>query len=91
MVIMNGSKEGWEPGRNGVEVGAAGMLLAETSQRFLNFHQVTGCDIDITDEFIDVFRDYLKVDGHISKTFAVRIALLNRELVYFSELRTIYY
>ena len=57
---------------------AAGLI--ETSKRFLDLRKITGCDVNVTDEFVDIFGDDLKLDGHGGKPFAVG-GLLSRELV----------
>ena len=63
------------------------MLLIETSERFLGFGQITRSDIDVTDEFVDIFRNDLELDRNASEIFAIGIAILDGELVYFAKLK----
>ena len=57
--------------------------LIETSEGFLHLREVTECDVDIADEFVDVFGDDLKLDGYVGEAFAVG-GLLSGELVHCS-------
>ena len=61
---------------------SAGCLI-ETDEGFLHPRGVTGCDVDIADEFVDVFGDNLKLDGYVGEAFAVG-GLLSGELVHCS-------
>ena len=65
-----------------VRSGGVGMLLVETSERFLVQTQIARRNVNIADEFVDVFRDDLELDGHLGETFAIGTASLNGELVY---------
>lgn len=63
-----------------------GVPLVETGERFFVLGQVAQCNINVADEFVDVFGDDLELDGHCGEAFAVGIAFLNGELVYCSQL-----
>lgn len=81
------SQEGeWKAGRKIAEGEILAMLLVETSERLLGLVKVARCDVNVTEKFVDIFRDYLELDSHCRKSFAIS-AFLNRELVYFSKLR----
>ena len=60
--------------------------MVETGERFFVLDQVAQCNINIADEFVDIFRDDLELDGHCGEAFAVGVAFFNGELVYFSQL-----
>lgn len=60
----------------------AGCLI-ETDECFLHPCEVTGCDVDIAHELIDVFGDDLKLNGYVGEAFAVG-GLLSGEFVYCS-------
>lgn len=59
-------------------------------KRFLGFSKVARCDVNVADKFIDVFRDDLKLDSHVSETFTIAAAFLNGKLVHSSELGSFY-
>ena len=81
MYRRRGRREVGSQGVGGVEV-----ALTEMGKRLLCFGQVAGCDVDVTDEFVDIFRYDLEFDGHVGETFAVGSIFLNGEFVYCSEL-----
>ena len=57
--------------------------LIESHEGFLHSREVAGCDVNIADEFIDVFGDDLKLNGYVGEAFAVG-SLLSRQLVHCS-------
>ena len=61
-----------------------GVPLVETCERLFVLDQVAQCNVNIADEFVDVFGDDLELDGHLREAFAVGVAFLNGELVYYS-------
>lgn len=77
---------GREAGRKGAGGREEGSLLVETGERFLCLGQIAGCNVDVTNEFVDVFWDDLELDGHVGEPFTIGVAILNRELIYCSEL-----
>lgn len=62
----DGERKGAAAGRDG-----RGALLVEIDECFLGLGQVAGCDVDVADEFVDVFGDDLELDGHVGESFAV--------------------
>lgn len=81
---MDRRRGGREVGGKGT--GGVGLTLIEMGERLLGLGQVAGCDVDVADEFVDIFRNDLELDGHVGETFAVGRTFLNRELVYCSQL-----
>lgn len=67
----------------GKDARSSAECLIETGEGFLHLREVTECDVDVADEFVDVLGDDLKLDGQVGKGFAVG-GLLNRELVHCS-------
>ena len=45
--------------------------IIEMGEGFLHHREATGCDLDIADEFVDIFGDELKLDGYVGEAFAV--------------------
>ena len=83
-VIMDRKRGRREVGSTGA--GSIDVALIEMSERLLGLGQVAGCDVDVADEFVDIFRDDLELNGHVGEAFAVGSAFLYGEFVYCSEL-----
>ena len=67
----------------GKGAGSSAECLIETDEGFLQPCEVTGCNVDIAEEFVDVFGDNLKLDGYVGEAFTVG-GLLSGELVHCS-------
>ena len=81
---MDRRRGGREVGRKGA--GGVEVALIEMGERLLGLGQVAGCDVDVADEFVDIFRDDLELDGYVGEALAAGSVFLNGEFVYCSEL-----
>ena len=81
---MDRRRGGREVGRKGA--GCVEIALVKMGERLSSLGQVAGCDVDVADEFVDILRDDLELDGHVGEALAVGSVFLNGEFVYCSQL-----
>lgn len=72
-------------GRKATGIGIMAMSLVETSECLSGLEKVAKGDVGVTDDFINVFRDYLKLDCYFRQPFAV-CAFLKGQLINSSKL-----
>ena len=48
----------------------------------MSFVEIAGCNINVSDQLVDIFGDDLKLDGHIGKTLAICCVLLDGQIIY---------
>ena len=86
--IIDRRREERDVGSNGAR--SVKVVLTEVGERLLCLGQIAGCDVDVADEFVDIFRYNLELDGHVGEAFAAGSVFLNGEFVYCSELGRCY-